>query len=71
MVAVEPGSGLEAGRLAGEAARAVGGGGGGRGDVATAGGPDVAGIDAAIGLLERAFASNGAGGERAGARSAG
>jgi alanyl-tRNA synthetase len=44
-------SGLQAGALVGEAAKAVGGGGGGKGDVAVAGGKDVSGIDAALEIV--------------------
>ena len=52
--AVNPGSGLEAGALLKDAARAVGGGGGGKGDVATAGGKNPAGIDEALAIAARA-----------------
>jgi len=48
VAAVEPGGDLAAPALLAEPARQVGGGGGGRGDVAQAGGKDVAGIDAAL-----------------------
>jgi len=48
VAAVDPGSGLEAPALLAEPARLVGGGGGGRGDIAQAGGRDVGGIDAAL-----------------------
>jgi alanyl-tRNA synthetase len=48
VAAVRPESGLEAASLLKDAARAVGGGGGGKGDVATAGGKNPAGIDAAL-----------------------
>jgi alanyl-tRNA synthetase len=54
--AVQPGLGIEAARLIRDAARAVGGGGGGRGDVATAGGKDPAGIDEALRLAAKAIA---------------
>ena len=46
--ATKPGLGLDAAALIRDAARAVGGGGGGRGDVATAGGKDPTGIDEAL-----------------------
>ncbi|MDP8992030.1 MAG: DHHA1 domain-containing protein, partial [Actinomycetota bacterium] len=45
---VEPGSGLQAAELVGPAARTLGGGGGGRGDVAVAGGRDATRIDEAL-----------------------
>jgi alanyl-tRNA synthetase len=48
VAAVQPGGDLAAPALLAEPARQVGGGGGGRGDVAQAGGKDVAGIDAAL-----------------------
>jgi alanyl-tRNA synthetase len=46
--ATRPGLGLDAASLIRDAARAVGGGGGGRGEVATAGGKDPSGIDEAL-----------------------
>jgi alanyl-tRNA synthetase len=46
--ATRPGLGLDAASLIRDAARAVGGGGGGKGDVATAGGKDPSGIDEAL-----------------------
>ena len=46
--AVQPGSGRVAGNLIKDAARAVGGGGGGKGDIATAGGKNADGIDEAL-----------------------
>ncbi len=46
--AVDPGAGVEATSLVGPAARTVGGGGGGRGDVAVAGGRDPSRIDDAL-----------------------
>ena len=52
--AVAPGVGLEAGALIKDAARAVGGGGGGKGDVATAGGKNPAGIDDALAIAAKA-----------------
>jgi alanyl-tRNA synthetase len=48
VAAVDKESGLEAGRLVGDAGRIVGGGGGGKGDVAVAGGKDVSKIDEAV-----------------------
>ncbi len=54
--AVAPDAGFEAGALIKEAARAVGGGGGGKGLVATAGGKEPAGIDAALALAGQAAA---------------
>jgi alanyl-tRNA synthetase len=44
---------LSAGKIVGELAKLVGGGGGGRPHLATAGGKDVAGITAAIGKVEK------------------
>jgi alanyl-tRNA synthetase len=52
--AVTPSSGRVAGALIKDAARAVGGGGGGKGDVATAGGKDVSGIDEALRIARAA-----------------
>ena len=54
--AVTPGSPFEAAGLIRDAAKAVGGGGGGKGDVATAGGKDPAGIDEALELAGEAVA---------------
>jgi alanyl-tRNA synthetase len=48
--AVAKGSGLDAPSLLKDAAKAVGGGGGGKGDVATAGGRDATKIDEALDL---------------------
>ena len=45
-----------AGDLITDAARAVGGGGGGKGDIATAGGSNPAGLDEALQLARRAIA---------------
>ncbi len=56
VAAVEPGSGRPASDLIKDAARAVGGGGGGKGDIATAGGKDVSGIPTALELAARAVA---------------
>jgi len=55
--AVTPGSGLVAGALIKDAARAVGGGGGGKGDVATAGGKNPEGLDEALEIARRAISS--------------
>ena len=52
--AVTPGSPFEAAALIRDAAKAVGGGGGGKGDIATAGGKDPAGIDEALELAGEA-----------------
>ena len=52
--AVTPGSPFEAAALIRDAAKAVGGGGGGKGDVATAGGKDPAGIEEALELAREA-----------------
>ena len=46
--AVRPATGIQASSLIKDAAKAVGGGGGGKGDVATAGGRDPSGIDEAL-----------------------
>jgi alanyl-tRNA synthetase len=51
---VAPGFGRPAGDLIRDAAKAVGGGGGGKGDVATAGGKNPAGIDEALRLAAEA-----------------
>jgi alanyl-tRNA synthetase len=52
--AVEPDAGIEASLLIKDAARAVGGGGGGKGPVATAGGKDPAGIEEALAIARKA-----------------
>ena len=54
VAAVEPGSGRPASDLIKDAAKAVGGGGGGKGDIATAGGKDVSGIPMALQLAAQA-----------------
>jgi alanyl-tRNA synthetase len=54
VAAANPDSGLEAGALIKDAAKAVGGGGGGKGDVATAGGKNVDGIAEAIAIARKA-----------------
>jgi alanyl-tRNA synthetase len=54
--AVTPGSPFEAASLIRDAAKAVGGGGGGKGDIATAGGKDPAGIEQALELAREAVA---------------
>ncbi|HYN34292.1 MAG TPA: alanine--tRNA ligase [Ilumatobacteraceae bacterium] len=56
VAAVEPGSERPASDLIKEAAKAVGGGGGGKGDIATAGGKDVSGIPAALEFAAQAIA---------------
>ena len=56
VAAVQPGSGRVAGELIKNAARAVGGGGGGKGDIATAGGKNVHGIDEALRIATEAAA---------------
>jgi alanyl-tRNA synthetase len=56
VAAVATGSGWTASKLLQDAAKAVGGGGGGKGDIATAGGKDVTGIPAALELAARAAA---------------
>jgi alanyl-tRNA synthetase len=48
VAAVTPASGLKAGDLIKDAAKQVGGGGGGKGDIATAGGKNAAALDAAL-----------------------
>ena len=57
--AVAKGFPMAAGDLIKDAARAVGGGGGGKGDVATAGGKDASGIDEALRLAREKAASAG------------
>ena len=57
MAAVDPKSGRVAGDLIKDAARAVGGGGGGKGDVATAGGKKPEGLDEALRLALEAAQS--------------
>jgi alanyl-tRNA synthetase len=52
--ATTPDSGLQAGVLVKDAARAVGGGGGGKGDVATAGGKDPGALDDALAIARSA-----------------
>jgi alanyl-tRNA synthetase len=56
VAAITPGSPFEAAALIRDAAKAVRGGGGGKGDVATAGGKDPAGIDQALELAREAIA---------------
>ena len=55
--AVTPGLGIEAAGLIRDAAKAVGGGGGGKGDVATAGGKDTSGIGDALAIAKDAVES--------------
>ena len=57
VAAVEAGSGWTASELLKDAAKAVGGGGGGKGDIATAGGKDVTGIPAALEFAANAAAA--------------
>jgi alanyl-tRNA synthetase len=54
VAAVQPTEGIAAADLIKEAARAVGGGGGGKGDIATAGGKNPAGLDEALALATAA-----------------
>ena len=54
VAAVTPDSGRVAGDLIKDAAKAVGGGGGGKGDIATAGGKHVEGLDEALRIAEAA-----------------
>jgi alanyl-tRNA synthetase len=54
VAAVQPGSGKVAGHLIRDAAKAVGGGGGGKGDIATAGGKNTEGLDEALRIAEAA-----------------
>ena len=56
VAAVAPGSGRVAGELIKDAAKAVGGGGGGKGDIATAGGKNAAGLDEGLRLARAAAA---------------
>jgi alanyl-tRNA synthetase len=55
--AVDPGEGIGAADLIKDAARAVGGGGGGKGDIATAGGKDPSGLDEAVRIATAAAAA--------------
>jgi alanyl-tRNA synthetase len=52
--AVDPAEGIPAADLIKDAARAVGGGGGGKGDIATAGGKDPSGLDEAVRIATEA-----------------
>ena len=54
--AVTPGAPVDASALIRDAAKAVGGGGGGKGDIATAGGKDASAIDHAVTLAREAVA---------------
>ena len=56
VAAVTPATGIQAASLIKDAAKAVGGGGGGKGDVATAGGRDPAGMDEALRIAADAAA---------------
>jgi alanyl-tRNA synthetase len=53
---VKPGLGIPASSLIRDAAQAVGGGAGGKGDVATAGGKDPSGIDEALRIAAKTVA---------------
>jgi alanyl-tRNA synthetase len=57
VAAVTAEAGVGAGVLIKDAARAVGGGGGGKGDIATAGGKNPAGLDEALEIARRAIPS--------------
>jgi alanyl-tRNA synthetase len=57
VAAVQPSSGTVAGDLIRDAAKAVGGGGGGKGDIATAGGKNPEGLDEALRIAEAAARS--------------
>ena len=57
VAAVNPEFAIPAGDLIKDAARAVGGGGGGKGDIATAGGKNPEGLDEALQLARQAAAS--------------
>jgi alanyl-tRNA synthetase len=57
VAAVAKDSGLDAAALVKDAAKAVGGGGGGKGDIATAGGRDASKIDEALALARAAAAA--------------
>ncbi|MEY4373229.1 MAG: alanyl-tRNA synthetase, partial [Actinomycetota bacterium] len=57
VAAVNKASGANAGDLVKDAARAVGGGGGGKGDIAVAGGKDPTGLDAALAAARTAVAA--------------
>jgi alanyl-tRNA synthetase len=54
VAAVQPSEGIEAAALIKDAAKAVGGGGGGKGDIATAGGKDPSGLDEAMRIATEA-----------------
>jgi alanyl-tRNA synthetase len=54
VAAVQPSEGIEAADLIKSAAKAVGGGGGGKGDIATAGGKDPGGLDEAMRIAAEA-----------------
>jgi alanyl-tRNA synthetase len=54
VAAVQPSTGRVAGDLIKDAAKAVGGGGGGKGDIATAGGKNPDGLDEALRIAEAA-----------------
>jgi alanyl-tRNA synthetase len=54
VAAVQPSEGVDAASLIKDAARAVSGGGGGKGDIATAGGKDPSGLDEAMRIATEA-----------------
>jgi alanyl-tRNA synthetase len=56
VAAVTPATGIQASTLIKDAAKAVGGGGGGKGDIATAGGRDPSGLDEALRIATDAVA---------------
>ena len=58
VAAVQPDEGIPAADLIKTAARAVGGGGGGKGDIATAGGKDPSGLDEAMRIAQEAAAAS-------------
>ncbi|MGB8860005.1 MAG: alanine--tRNA ligase [Ilumatobacteraceae bacterium] len=62
VAAVTPAAGKSAGDLIKDAAKAVGGGGGGKGDIATAGGKDLEGLDEALRIAAAAAGAVAAGG---------
>jgi alanyl-tRNA synthetase len=57
VAAVSPDSGIVASKLIADAAKAVGGGGGGKGDVATAGGKNAEALDEALRIAEAAIST--------------
>jgi alanyl-tRNA synthetase len=57
VAAVSPDSGIVASKLIADAAKAVGGGGGGKGDIATAGGKNAEALDEALRIAEAAIST--------------